>query len=342
MLSPRDRVTDKGLLLLYSVCLFLFAGNAVAQVRPESSRPVNTYSIVARDAATGEMGVAVQSHWFSVGRIVAWAEAGVGAVATQSFVDPAYGPLGLDMMRAGKSAEEALGAIVATDAGRDVRQVAMVDARGQVAAHTGAKAIQGAGHILGDQYSVQANMMLNDTVPAAMAQAFERAQGDLAERMLAALDAAEAVGGDVRGKQSAAILIVKAESTGRPWADRVMELRIEDHAEPLVELRRLVTIHRAYEHMNRGDLALEHDDVEAAVREFSSAQALFPENPEMKFWHAVALVNVGRVAQSLPLFAAVFARDRNWVTLLQRLPAAGLLPDDQELMNTLLAVAPAS
>jgi uncharacterized Ntn-hydrolase superfamily protein len=320
-------------LLLWGVSVLLVE-SALAQ------RPVHTYSIVARDTVTGEMGVAVQSHWFSVGSLVTWAEAGVGAVATQSFVDPAYGPLGLELMRAGKTAQQALEALLASDPGRDVRQVAMIDAKGNVAAHTGSKCIQGAGHIVGNNYSVQANLMLNDKVWPAMSKAFESAKGDLAERMLAALDAAEAVGGDIRGKQSAAILIVKPKSTGRPWADRVMELRVEDHEEPLKELRRLVRVHRAYEHMNAGDLAVEHGDVDGALREYSAAEAMFPDNLEMKFWHAVALVNVGRVKDSLPLFKIIFAKDMNWATLVPRLPASDVLNADEKTINEILSVAP--
>ena len=217
----------------------------------------HTFSIVARDAATGEMGVAVQSHWFSVGSVVPWAEAGVGAVATQSLVDPAYGPLGLDLMRAGKTARQALDGLLASDPGRELRQVAMVDAKGAVAVYTGSNCIPAAGHIAGDQFTVQANLMLNDKVWPAMAKAYRETKGDLASRMLAALDAAQSVGGDIRGKQSAAILIVSGKSTGKPWADRLMDLRVEDHPEPLKELRRLVQIRRAYRHMDDGDLATE-------------------------------------------------------------------------------------
>ncbi|HXG00943.1 MAG TPA: DUF1028 domain-containing protein [Bacteroidota bacterium] len=315
----------------------LFAGICAAQ---QAGRPVHTYSIVARDTVTGEMGVAVQSHWFSVGSLVTWAEAGVGAVATQSFVDPAYGPLGLELMRAGKTAQQALEALLASDPGRDVRQVAMIDSRGNVAAHTGRKCIQGAGHIVGNNYSVQANLMLNDKVWPAMSKAFETAKGNLADRMMAALDAAEAVGGDIRGKQSAAILIVKPKSTGRPWADRVMELRVEDHEEPLKELRRLIRVHRAYEHMNAGDLAVEHGDVDGALREYGAAEAMFPDNLEMKFWHAVALVNVGRVKDSLPLFKTIFSKDMNWATLVPRLPASGVLNADEKTLKEILSAAP--
>jgi uncharacterized Ntn-hydrolase superfamily protein len=300
----------------------------------------HTYSIVARDSVTGDLGVAVQSHWFSVGSVVTWAEAGVGAVATQSFVDPSYGPLGLDLMRTGKTASEALAGLVAIDEGRDVRQVAMIDVRGNVAAHTGKKCIEGAGHVVGGQFSVQANLMLNDRVWPAMAEAYGKARGDLADRMLAALDAAQAAGGDIRGKQSAAILIVKGTSTGRSWADRVMELRVEDHPEPLAELRRLVRVHRAYDHMNRGDLAVEHGDIEEALREYGAAQDLFPENIEMKFWTAVSLAGVGRVEESLPMFRTIFVQDMNWATLIQRLPASGVLPDDEALIRRILAMVP--
>jgi len=301
---------------------------------------MHTFSIVARDSITGEMGVAVQSHWFSVGSLVTWAEAGVGAVATQSFVDPAYGPLGLDLMRAGKTARQALDALLGSDSGRDVRQVAMIDVNGSIAAHTGSKCIQGAGHIVGRNYSVQANLMLNDKVWPAMSKAFENATGSLAERMLAALDAAQGMGGDIRGKQSAAILIVKARSTGRPWADRTMELRVEDHPEPLKELRRLVSVHRAYAHMNNGDLAVEHNDVDGALREYGAAEAMFPDNLEMKFWHATALINAGRIEQSLPIFKEIFARDSNWATLLPRLPASGSLMADEATLKRILSVAP--
>ena len=303
-------------------------------------RPVHTFSIVARDTVTGEMGVAVQSHWFSVGSLVTWAEAGVGAVATQSFVDPAYGPLGLDLMRAGKTAQEALAALLASDPGKDVRQVAMIDAKGNVAAHTGIKCIQSAGHIVGRNYSVQANLMLNDKIWPAMSTAFEHAKGDLAEHMLAALDAAQEAGGDIRGKQSAAILIVKAKSSGKPWDDRIMDLRVEDSDNPLKELRRLVLLHRAYQHMNDGDLAVEHNDVDKALQEYGTAEKMFPENLEMKFWHAVALVNVGRVEESLPIFKEVFAKDTNWAELVPRLPQSGSLKGGEGVVKKILTVAP--
>lgn len=315
----------------------LFCAAAQEAPRTSDARPVHTYSIVARDPVTGDMGVAVQSHWFSVGALVPWAEAGVGAVATQSFVDPSYGPLGLELMRAGKSAPEALRALLAADEGREVRQVAMIDAQGRVTAHTGKNCIAGAGHTTGTNFSVQANLMDKDTVWPAMARAFESAKGDLVDRMLAALDAAQREGGDIRGQQAAAILVVRGKSTGRPWADRVIDLRVEDHPDPLGELRRLVSVHRAYEHMNAGDLCAEKKDWACAAREYGAAEKLLPDQMEVVFWHAVTLVTAGRTDEALPLFKKVFAREPKWAELVGRLPAAGLLPDDAKLIARIRA-----
>lgn len=302
-------------------------------------RPVNTYSIVARDPDSGELGVAVQSHWFSVGPLVPWAEPGVGAVATQSFVDPSYGPLGLALMRAGKSAEQALAALVGADEHPEVRQVAMIDARGVVAAHTGEGAIAEAGHMVGENYSVQANLMLSETVPGAMARAFESTRGDLTARLMAALEAAQAEGGDIRGKQSAAILVVSGERHAMPWQGRVVDLRVEDHPEPVAELGRLVTLSRAYARMNAGDEALTQGDVARALREYSAAQEMVPDaasNGEMAFWHAVTLVGLERVDESLPLFRRAFDQDPNWREVIPRLADAGQFPDDPALIRRIV------
>lgn len=326
--------------------LLVLASSAMASAQTESSdstvarsRPVHTFSIVARDPNTGELGVAVQSHWFSVGPLVAWAEAGIGAVATQSFVDPNYGRAGLQLLRTGKSAPEVLKELLARDKSPDVRQVAIIDFKGRVDAWTGKSNIQSAGHFIGKDYSVQANLMLNDKVWPAMSKAFESTKGDLAERMLAALDAAQAVGGDIRGKQSAALVVVTGKPTNEPWKDRIFDLRVDDSADPLKELRRLVTLQRAYNHMNAGDLAVEHKDNEGALREYSAAEKLVPDNAEMIYWHAVALVNMGKVDESLSLFKKVFAIDKNWATLTPRLPKAGLLPDDPKIINRILSAS---
>jgi uncharacterized Ntn-hydrolase superfamily protein len=330
------------------VAAFLFAPAAFA-----------TYSIVARDPQTRQIGVAVQSHWFAVGQIVPWAEAGVGAVATQSFVDPSYGKLGLDLLRTGKSAPETLRALLAGDPACEVRQVGVIDANGNVASFTGSRDIVAAGGIasggdasqvncgtlsVGRDFAVQANLMANDKVWPAMAKAFADTKGDLAERMLAALDAAQAVGGDIRGQQSAALIVVKDKSTGKAWQDKVFDVRVDDHTRPLEELRRLVTLQRAYNHMNAGDLAVEHKDNEAALREYSAAERIAATTPgiprsrhaEMIYWHAVALVNMNRIEEALPLFARAFQMEPSWRELTRRLPKSGLLPDDPTLIERII------
>lgn len=307
-------------------------------VATSAVRPVATYSIVARDPATGELGVAVQSHWFSVGSAVSWAEAGVGAVATQSFIDPGYGPLGLELMRAGRSAPDSLKALLAGDAQRDVRQVGMVDAQGRAATHTGSLCIPAAGGQLGKEYVVQANLMEKPSVWPAMARVFEAATGDLAERMLAALDAAEAEGGDIRGRQSAALVVVKARSSGRPWADRLFDLRVEDHPQPLAELRRLVRLQRAYNHMTAGDDCVATSDWACAERQYGAARALEPAHAEMAFWYAVALATAGKLDAARPLFAQAFAADPRWRELVKRLPAVNQLPKDPKLLDAIQAI----
>lgn len=291
-------------------------------------RPLHTFSIVAREPETGELGVAVQSHWFSVGSIVAWAEAGVGAVATQSFVNPAYGPDGLALMKQGVAAPEALEQLVEKDPGAAVRQVAFVDAQGRVGAHTGENCIASAAHHVGQGYSVQANMMENERVVPAMARAFEQARGPLAERLLAALEAAQKEGGDIRGQQSAALLVVRRQPTGRIWEERRIDLRVEDHPHPIEELRRLLAIHEAYEHMNAGDLALEKQDLPRALAEYARAAELYPDNLEIRFWNAFTLATNERMEEALPLFRQVFEKEKRWAELLKRLPAAGLIEED--------------
>ena len=264
------------------------------------SRPVHTYSIIARDPETGEMGVAVQSHWFSVGTVVTWGEAGVGVVATQAFSNPSYGPKGLELMRKGVRAEKALRSLLKEDGGRDLRQVAMLDAKGSVAAHTGKRCIPCTGHLVATDSSVQANMMLNDQVWPEMAKRFELWKGSLAERLLVALEAGEEAGGDIRGKQSAALLVVRGQATGRVWEDRTVDLRVDDSREPLEDLKRLLKVHRAYQHMNMGDEAMEREDMPLAMKHYSTAEALFPRNLEMRFWHAVTLANNGQIGRSAP------------------------------------------
>jgi uncharacterized Ntn-hydrolase superfamily protein len=303
-------------------------------------RLAHTFSIVARDSATGDIGVAVQSHYFAVGPIVPWAEPGVGAVATQSLVEVAYGPRGLELMRNGKDARQALDELLKQDDSRDVRQVAMIDTRGNVATFTGDRCIPEAGQQTGAQYSVQANLMSNADVWPAMARAYERTGGDLATRLLAALDAGQRAGGDIRGQQSAAIVIVKGERSLKPWEDREMDLRVEDHPQPIQELRRLVTLWRAYRHEDQGDAYIADNKVDQALEEYAEAARLAPQNMELQFWQAVTLWKLGREKEATPIFRKVFKRDRRWVHLVPRLVPPGLLNDDPKGIKQIQTLAP--
>jgi uncharacterized Ntn-hydrolase superfamily protein len=304
--------------------------------RLHSARIKHTYSIVARDPATGEMGVAVQTHVPFVGVGVPWAEAGVGAVATQSVTDPNYGKLGLEMMRAGKSAPAALKSLLAGDDERENRQVAMIDSQGRVAAHTGTKCIEAAGHRTGKDYSVQANLMANDRIWPAMAKAFESAKGDLADRMLAALDAAQKEGGDLRGMQSAALIVVTGKATGDLDKDKPFDIRVDESTEPLKELRRLLTVRRAGNYADAGWDAGEKNDLDGLNRGFNMAAKLLPDDPEIAFWHGVFLVKLDRVEDSLPHFRRAFAHGKNWRELLPRCVKAGILPDNKAALKKIL------
>lgn len=323
---------------LFFIILLFWQFNSFSQLNFYSDKLAHTFSIVARDPETGEMGVAVQSHWFSVGSIVTWGEAGVGVVATQSFVNPSFGPRGLELLKQGKTADEVVDELIASDSGRDVRQLAILDVNGNVKAYTGKNCITAAGQIEGDNYSVQANLMLNAKVWPAMSEAFENTKGMLAERMIAALEAAQEVGGDIRGKQSACILVVRGKSTGKIWQDRLIDLRVEDNPEPIKELKRLLRVHEAYNHMNNGDLAVEHNDMKLAMQEYSTAEKMFPDNEEMKFWHAVTLANNGDVKGSLPIFKEVFSMNGNWKILTPRLIPVGLLNVSDEELKSILSV----
>ena len=275
-----------------------------------------TYSIVALDPATGELGAAVQSHWFSVGSLCTWARPGVGAVATQSVVEPAHGPNALELIAAGASAADALRELIAADPLAAVRQVGVVDAGGGVAVHTGPDCIPCAGDAAGANWTCQANMMARDTVPAAMSAAFEHADGELADRLLAALDAAEGEGGDVRGRQSAALLVVPVE--GEPWQARV-DLRVEDHRDPLAELRRLHRLQRAYELAGRADGLMAVDRASDAGALYRRAAELAPESDELLFWAGLALAHAGDLEAGVDAVRRAIAAHPGWGTLLDRL-----------------------
>ncbi len=298
----------------------------------------HTYSIVARDAATGQLGVAVQSHWFAVGGTVAWAAAAVGAVATQAFAETSYGPRGLEQLRAGAEPAEAVARMLAADPGRELRQLGVVDARGRAAAHTGTHCMEHAGHIVGEGFTVQANMMKSPAVWPAMAEAYRAARGDLAERLLRALEAGESAGGDIRGRQSACLLVVGGPAPAWAGLDRVFDLRVEDHPNPVRELRRLAGIQRAYTSMNEGDANLAAGRIGEALASYARARSLSPRNGEIVFWTAVTLAGAGRLEEALPLFRRVFDEEPQWREVLRRLPPTGTVQLGSDTLERILTV----
>ncbi len=319
-----------------------------AQVYLKKEPLAHTYSIVARDEKTGDMAIAVQSHWFSVGTLVPWAEAGVGVVATQSFVNKSYGPEALSLLRRGFTPQQALDSLLKKDSSREMRQVAILDTKGNVAVHTGSKCIQVAKHISGRNFSVQSNMMLGDSVCEYMKKAFELSeQLPFVERILLSLEAAQAAGGDIRGMQSAALLVVPGRIM-LPWDKTLVDLRVEDAPQPLEELRRLYNMQLAYNHMNSGDLAYEKlnnlnlapekKDISEAMNEYNAAMQLFPDNLEMQFWTAVTLCNNKQVVKALPMFKKIFVRDKKWKELFRRLEPAGMINLSKEDMQKVMGL----
>jgi uncharacterized Ntn-hydrolase superfamily protein len=278
---------------------------------------MGTYSIVARDGDSGELGVAVQSHWFAVGSVVTWAQPGVGAVATQSIALASHGPDALAQLARGLQARGAIDAVLATDSLAHMRQLGVVDSTGNAASHTGTGCIPHAGHEQGAGFACQANLMAGTTVPAAMASAYRAAEGDLAERLLAALEAAEAAGGDLRGRQSAALLVVPAQ--GESWRTR-FDVRVDDDSAPLPGLRRLLRLARAYEMAEEGDALLAAGSREQARGRYVAAAALAPESDELLFWGGVG-VAADDLQRGVEMVRCAARQNPAWVTLLERLPA---------------------
>lgn len=310
--------------------LSLLAIATIFQMNSQTLKPndplAHTFSIVARDAKTGEMAVAVQSHWFSVGTAVSWGEAGVGVVATQSFTNKSFGIRSLDLLKQGKSPQETMDILLSDDEGRDFRQVAILDKQGRVATHTGKSCIDYAGHANGENFSVQANMMLNNKVVPAMEKAWkEHGEMPLAEKMVAVLQAAQQAGGDIRGKQSAALLVFAAEASKEPWNDKLIDLRVDDAENPIPEIDRLLKVFRAYEHMNQGDLYVEKNEMKSAMDEYNAAMKMFPENLEMQYWTAITLANDKQIERAAEMLQNIYKKDSNWRELTKRLPKVGLL-----------------
>jgi uncharacterized Ntn-hydrolase superfamily protein len=302
------------------------------------NRPISTYSIVALDRKNNQMGVAVQSHWFSVGSVVPWAESGVGVVAVQSMASPSYGVLGLSMMRQGESPRKVLDILAKQDISPGGRQVAMINVKGELAVDTGPDCLPEAGHYVGHDFSTQANLMRNDKVWKSMAESFESSEGELATRLLFALKSGQDAGGDIRGMQSAAILVVKTFPSGKSWEDKILELRVEDHPQPLKELERLMRLHKAYVHANRGDaLSAMKKSAEAFV-EYDLSVKMAPEVDELKFWKAVTLAANGRVNESIPIFRDAFKLNPDWKIFLKKLVNNSLYPITEEMYSKVTSV----
>ncbi len=313
--------------VLIAILNLLTVTPAKAQLFKHGDGLAHTYSIVARDEKTGDMGVGVQSHWFGVGTSVSWAEAGVGAIATQSLTQKSFGIRGLDLLKAGKTPQEALDILLSEDPNKDERQVGIVDSKGNVANFTGKRCMAFAGAVKGRNYSVQSNMMGTDQVPAAMSQAFEASTNlPLAERILAAMKAAQKAGGDIRGQQSAAILVVKGNATGKPWDDnQQVDLRVDDNPRALAEMERLLRSFRAYEQMDGGYAALETNDRVTAMQRFESAMKLSPDNLEIQYWVAIESANGGDIKKAASLLKGIYKKDPAWRELTKRVQLAGIL-----------------
>ncbi|TVQ36286.1 MAG: DUF1028 domain-containing protein [Spirochaetaceae bacterium] len=296
-----------------------------------------TYSIVAMDPATDEMGGAVQSHFFAVGHAVLWARAGVGVVATQSLINRQFGPDGLHLLAQGLDARDVLAVLLKSDSGADYRQVGVMDHLGNSAAHTGSLCIQEASHRRGPFFAAQANMMLHSGVPEAMETAFRQTSGPLAERLVAALAAAETLGGDIRGKQSAALVLVRANGSPSVASDELVNLHVEDHPKPVEELARLVSLYRGYQSLDAGDGAMERGNPDEAAHHYSHAHEALGANPEALFWHGIALLNSGKSAEGLRRLRPLFERNPAWLELTLRLPASRLALLDADTEATLRA-----
>ena len=317
--------------------LIICSHSGISQSIKPSDPFAHTFSIVARDPNTGEMAVAVQSHWFSVGTVVSWGEAGVGVIATQSFTNKSFGMRGLALLKEGKSPQETLDILLSDDTGKDFRQVAILDNSGRVATHTGKSCIDVAGHTNGENFSVQANMMLNDKVVPAMEKAWKENNAlPLAERMIEVLKAAQQVGGDIRGKQSAALLVIGPTASAEPWNDKLIDLRVDDGDEPILEITRLLKVFRAYEHMNKGDYYVEKNEMQKAMDEYNQAMKMFPDNLEMQYWTAITLANNKDIAKASAMLQPIYKKDANWRELTKRLPKVGLLQVSEKDLKELL------
>lgn len=315
------------ILLAVLYCFFSTLVKSQTTQAPISDEFAHTYSIIAIDQKEGLMAVGVQSHWFNVGRIVPWAKAGVGVIATQSFANTKLGYQGLTLLEENMHPEEVLSKLLTEDEGLDYRQFAILDAQERISAFTGEKCIQHASHYIGENYSVQANMMANDKVVPSMSLTFEERQDlPLPERVLEALKSAQSAGGDIRGQQSVALIVVQiSPNEAEKNKEYEIDLRVEDSQEPLHELERLLKIHRGYELMNQADQALEIEDYTTALYLYNKAEDLMPNNIELQFWKSIAIISSGDEKKGVKSLKKVVKGNVNWQKLFLQLVKEGFL-----------------
>ena len=319
---------------IFLVLLNLLSNKTFGQYSSSEEPFAHTFSIVAFDPVSGDMGIAVQSHWFSVGNTVSWGEAGVGVIATQALVNFNYGNDGLKLLKEGKRSKEVMDILLKNDPGREMRQVAILDKFGNIAVNTGQTCVNAAGHKKGLFYSVQANFASDSTVWNKMSNAYEKHKGTMVEKMISALESAENAGGDVRGRQSASILVVRGKATGKPWLDRKIDLRVDDSDDPIGELKRLYKVHMAYQAFNHGNSALMKGNIDDADYYFNLASKLYPDNVEMTFWYAVELVNLGYLDKSIPYFKKIFDKEPSWKNVvLPKIVEAGILNVEPKILE---------
>lgn len=296
---------------------------------------ISTFSIVALDPSTKDLGVAVQSRYFSVGSTVPWAEADIGAIATQSFVNVSYGPRGLQLLREGLNVEEVIGRLTQNDEGKEFRQLGIVDAKGNASAFTGSRCLDWAGSKVGKNYAVQGNILASEDVVNRMVYRFESTQGDLAERLVAALDGGQEAGGDARGRQSAAMLVVRRNRGRAGYGDRYIDLRVEDHTDPIVELKRLLVMHHVYGLIDEGEDKMTTGDLEGALKAVKSALSLNPGNDDAHIDYAIICLKLDRKQEALKEFKEALRLNPRMKTLIKQLPGAGLMDPSPEMFREL-------
>nr|MDO8100550.1 DUF1028 domain-containing protein [Candidatus Njordarchaeota archaeon] len=306
-----------------------------SNVVPKIGQSASTFSIVAFDPIIKDLGVAVQSRYFSVGSVVPWAEAGVGAIATQSFVNVSYGPRGLQFLKEGLSVDEVIGRLTRDDEGKDFRQLGIVDSKGSASAFTGSRCLEWAGSTVGKNYAAQGNILAGEDVVKGMVENFESTKGELADKLVAALEGGQEGGGDARGRQSAALLVVRKNVGRAGYGDRYIDLRVEDHPEPIVELRRLLVMHRVYRLIDDGEDKIATGDLDGALSLIREAVSLGPTIDDAHVDLGIIYLKLGRKDEALKAFRQALKLNPRMKTMIKQLPGAGLVEPDPEVFREL-------